>query len=218
MIDYHAPTRLILIRHGEAHANIDNIAAGSRTCRGLTDTGRNQAEKLAKHLASQQDYEIDAVYSSTAARARQTGEILAAALDRPLLPALSAPDYGKGDGRPWPEIIAGFGDAPALHPDRPLAPGAESWTTYQRRTGQDLADLMGRYPGRTVAVVAHHETIIAASMNFLALMPWARADVSFAADYTGVTVWQYGPLRHTSPHGGYNRWKLVRHNDTRHLD
>ncbi|WP_036494131.1 histidine phosphatase family protein [Nocardia sp. BMG111209] len=218
MTDDQAPTRLILVRHGEAHANIDDVAAGVRTCRGLTDRGREQASRLAKYLASQQDYGIDAVYSSIAARARQTGEILAAALDQPVFPALSAPNYGEGEGRPWPEIIAGFGDAPALHPDQPLARGAESWTTYQRRTGRDLADLVRRYPGRTVAVVGHRETVMAASMNFFSLLPWARADITFTVDYTGVTTWEHAPLRHTNPPNGHRRWNLVRHNDTRHLD
>ncbi|MCX4095073.1 histidine phosphatase family protein [Nocardia sp. alder85J] len=218
MTDDQAPTRLILIRHGEAHANVDDVAAGARTCRGLTDRGREQSDRLAKYFAGQQDCPIAAVYSSTAARARQTGEILAAALDQPVFPALSAPNYGRGEGRPWPEIIAGLGCAPALRPDQPIAPGAEPWTTYQRRTGHDLADLMRRYAGETVVVVAHRETVIAASMNFLSLLPWARADVTFAVDYTGVTIWQHEPLRHTNPRDDHRRWKLVRHNDTRHLD
>ncbi|WP_036495577.1 histidine phosphatase family protein [Nocardia sp. BMG111209] len=218
MTDDQAPTRLILVRHGEAHANVDDIAAGARACRGLTDRGREQADRLVKWFANQQDYRIAAVYSSTATRARQTGEIVAAALDQPVFPSLSAPNYGKGEGRPWPEIIAGFGDAPALRPDKPIAPGAEPWTTYQRRTGHDLADLVRRYPGETVAVVAHRETAIAASMNFLSLLPWARADITFSVDYTGVTIWQYAPLRHTDPRDGYKRWNLLRHNDTRHLD
>ncbi|MQY24594.1 histidine phosphatase family protein [Nocardia aurantia] len=218
MTDDQAPTRLILVRHGEAHANVDDVAAGVRTCRGLTDRGRQQAERLAKHLASQQEYPIAAVYSSNAARARQTGEILAIALDKPVIPALSAPDYGKGEGRPWPEIITGFGDAPALHPDRPIAPGAEPWTAFQRRTGQDLADLVRRYPGKTVAVVAHRETVIAAAMNFLSLLPWARANITFSVDYTGVTIWQYAALRRTDTRDGYMRWNLLCHNDTRHLD
>ncbi|WP_425300531.1 histidine phosphatase family protein [Nocardia wallacei] len=47
------PCRLILVRHGEAHCDVHNLACGERTCAGLTERGRQQAELLGEFLARQ---------------------------------------------------------------------------------------------------------------------------------------------------------------------
>ncbi len=43
-------TRLVFIRHGHAQAAIDDVVAGHRGCRGLTDRGREQAMALRNRL------------------------------------------------------------------------------------------------------------------------------------------------------------------------
>src|SRR5262245_40249546 len=76
-------TNLYLIRHGEAHSNVEAVIGGMQGDRGLTERGIAQAEALARRLA---DGEIaaDVLYASTLPRARMTAELVAEALKLPI--------------------------------------------------------------------------------------------------------------------------------------
>ena len=63
-------TVIYLIRHGESEGNLKRICLGN-TDLGLTEKGREQAEKTAKALSP---VDIDAIYSSDLIRAVQTAE------------------------------------------------------------------------------------------------------------------------------------------------
>ncbi|QIS18554.1 histidine phosphatase family protein [Nocardia terpenica] len=211
-------TRLILVRHGEAHCNVDNIVAGERTCVGLTDQGREQSECLAKYIGEQGNRRpISTIYSSTAPRAVQTAKIIGQTIKRPVFAAFPAPIYGEAEGKPWSEVVAALGGTPALSPHVPIAAGAESWIVFAQRTAHELNEVVQQHPNETVLVVAHHETVIAAAQSFLGLVPWSRADITFRMGYTAQTVWQKERLSWSDPEDDYWRWTLVRHNDTRHL-
>ena len=69
-------THLYLVRHGEAYASTDDIIGGVTGCRGLTPTGRRQAEQLRRRL-KRGAVAADALYSSTLRRARETAGIVA---------------------------------------------------------------------------------------------------------------------------------------------
>src|SRR5207302_10759822 len=74
-------TRLVLVRHGESRAIVDEIVGGHEGCKGLTDDGRRQAQALHHRLA--RTHELDdaaAVYSSILPRAIETAEIIAPAI------------------------------------------------------------------------------------------------------------------------------------------
>jgi broad specificity phosphatase PhoE len=71
-------TRLILVRHGQIDANIDNRWNGS-TDKGLTGQGLEEARRVAAHLARTHPH-VEAVYTSPAERARSTATPIAAAL------------------------------------------------------------------------------------------------------------------------------------------
>ena len=43
--------RLILVRHGDAHAGFGGVISGLTGCIGLTDLGRQQATAFRDHLA-----------------------------------------------------------------------------------------------------------------------------------------------------------------------
>lgn len=73
-------TRLILVRHGASHHKQDGIVGGINGCKGLTDLGRHQAERLAERLASELSPSPIALYSSVARRAIETAEVLSSAL------------------------------------------------------------------------------------------------------------------------------------------
>ena len=43
-------TRLVLVRHGESRAIVDEIVGGHEGCKGLTDEGRRQAQDYARSV------------------------------------------------------------------------------------------------------------------------------------------------------------------------
>src|SRR5580693_921757 len=129
-------TEVIISRHGEAHCNVAGLVGGDKTCTGLTDLGRKQVECLADRLrAEHETAPFDVLYAAPRLRVRQSAGILSAALGLPVNVAerLAGPRHGEADGRTWAEIYAEFGGAPRSDPDRPYAPGSETWNEYLAR-------------------------------------------------------------------------------------
>ena len=89
-------TTLLLVRHGETDWNADGRLQG-QTDRPLSDYGRRQARKLAGELEGE---ELEAIYSSDLARARETAEIVGERLGLPveLDPELREKDWGTWEG------------------------------------------------------------------------------------------------------------------------
>src|ERR1700737_400105 len=73
--------KLIMIRHGESEGNRDRRFTTTPDAP-LTDLGREQAAQVARLIARR--YHPRLVITSPYARARETGEIIAAALHLPL--------------------------------------------------------------------------------------------------------------------------------------
>jgi probable phosphoglycerate mutase len=65
--------RLILVRHGHAHAGFHGVIGGPRGCTGLTDRGRWQAEALRDHQGASGRVRADVLLSSVIPRAIETG-------------------------------------------------------------------------------------------------------------------------------------------------
>jgi probable phosphoglycerate mutase len=214
------PTELLIARHGHAWCNAEQIVGGPASCRGLTPTGQNQAARLAARLAGEHrsGQPIHALYASPLPRARQTAEIIATVLNLPLVidNDLREPDYGSADGAHWADVVAAFGAAPALHPDEPIAPGAEPWLTHLARVRTALSAILDRHRGERVLLVAHGETVAAAHHLFLNIDPAHMLPVAFAVDQASLTIWQQQPTSWHRPSDGL-RWALHRHNDVTHL-
>jgi broad specificity phosphatase PhoE len=89
-------TRLLLVRHGETDWNASGRLQG-QTDRPLSEFGRTQARRLADELATE---ELEAIYSSDLARARETAEIVGERLGLPveLDPDLREKDWGSWEG------------------------------------------------------------------------------------------------------------------------
>jgi len=98
---------LCLLRH--AHAGDSTRWAGDDELRPLTEKGRRQAERLARHLAAA-GYAPDVVLTSPLVRARETAEIVAEILGAPLR---VEPRLGEMVDLPALErILADAGDPP----------------------------------------------------------------------------------------------------------
>ena len=204
--------RLILVRHGDAHAGFHGPIAGPIGCRGLTDLGRRQAEALRDHLATSGRVRADVLLASTVPRAIETAEIIAPGLglevashDADLIEVAT----GEADGTDWSEYHDRFGSFDMeAEPDRPFAPGGESWNGFHARVRGTLERLARQYDGQTV-VAACHAGVIMATMRILLGIGDPGTSAHLRPTNTGLTEWEHDPEG--------ERWFLRSYNEAIHL-
>jgi probable phosphoglycerate mutase len=151
-----APTRLLLLRHGQTALSIERRYSG-RGNPELTELGREQAARAAKRLGSRS--EITAVISSPLGRARETAESAAAALGLPVQvhDGLIETDFGTWEGLTFRE--ASEGD-PELFKrwlgDTSIAPpGGESFDTVTERVVRAQSEIVADHGAGEVLLVSH---------------------------------------------------------------
>jgi len=208
-------THLYLIRHGEAYTNVDAVIGGMQGDRGLTERGFSQAEALARRLATG-EIRADVLYSSTLPRARMTAELVGEALKLPINwdDELQELRPGEADGLPIDVARARFEGFKHFlrEPFVDLAPGGESWGSFQMRASAALERLIMCHQGQIIAVVAHGGIIEVSFLYLLGLGPQARMRTAFHVRNTAITHW-----RHVETFDGRQEWQLVAHNDHMHL-
>ena len=134
-------TTLLLVRHGETDWNAEGRLQG-QTDRPLSDFGRRQARQLAEQLEGE---ELEAIYSSDLARARETAQIVG---DRVGLPVELDVDLREKDWGTWEGLTA-------VERDRVEFVG-ESTQAHQERMLRALARISAQHSdGGTVLVVTH---------------------------------------------------------------
>ena len=138
-------TTILLARHGETDWNAELRVQGQADP-SLNDRGRDQAHALAASLAAE---DIDAMYSSDLARARETAEIVGGglSLEVHLDPRLREFDTGNWTGLTRDEIRTRF-------PDDDRHDG-ETRDELVTRVGAALEDICERHPDDRVLVVTH---------------------------------------------------------------
>lgn len=150
-------TTLLLVRHGETDWNRDGRWQGHSDTH-LNDLGREQARRVAAELDC-----VDVVYASDLARAHETAEIIAAALELDVRtdPRLRERSFGAWEGLTAPEIEERFAEDLARWRvgDGAGAADAEPFDAFAQRVRAFLDDTLARHPGDTVLVVAHGGTI-----------------------------------------------------------
>ena len=199
-------------------SNADRMIRGENSCTGLTALGREQAERLARRIETDhRDDPITQLYSTSLARAVETAQPVSRVLGLEIqhMPQWRYTNYGTADGRTWSQVYHEFpGAHPALHPDRPIAEGAEPMTTFRASTREAVAELARRHRGEHVVAFGSTENVMAVVEVLLDLPPDARCRSKLAIDHTGITTWDLMPAP-WSPAG--QRAVLVRHNDATHL-
>jgi probable phosphoglycerate mutase len=150
-------TRILAIRHGETAWNVDTRIQGHLDIP-LNDTGRRQAERLARALAARD--EIHAIYSSDLQRAFHTAQAIAAATGAPLTAHRGLRERGFGifEGKTYVEIEQAWPEE-SLHWRRRTphwAPqGGESLLQVRERITHTLHELAAQHPGQQIILVAH---------------------------------------------------------------
>jgi probable phosphoglycerate mutase len=204
--------RLILIRHGESYASVEQTIADVASCKGLTQQGFAQVELLANRLRDTGEFDDCTLFlSSPIPRARQTAESLLDVLPVPVFgeePDLRDLIPGEAEGLTNAAYEAQFGRFNLRdYPDRPFSPNGESWTTFTARIRQTLHRFTLEYAGQTVVATCHAGFIVIALLEIFAIpRPGTRAWLN--PSYTGITELDFSD----------NRWCLVRYNDTSHLN
>jgi broad specificity phosphatase PhoE/ribonuclease HI len=153
-------TTLILVRHGVTPATTAKKFSGGLggDNPGLSDEGRDQVRATGEWLAPASE-RIDAVVASPVRRTRESADVLAELLGKPVEeePGLAEMDFGVWEGLTFPEV--GKRDQQALErwmTDLEFAPeGGESFRTVEGRVLAALARLRQEHDGRTVVVVSH---------------------------------------------------------------
>ena len=203
-----APTRLILVRHGETELTEGRRYSG-RGDVPLSERGRDQARATAGRLSG---LPVTAVVSSPLSRCTTTAGILADALGQPPVtvdPDLIECDFGDWEGltftevrERWPAELDQWLGSPALAP-----PGGESFRAVNVRVRRVVARLRAGHPGRTVVVVSHVSPIklllrdaLGAGDVFLHRLHLDPAGVSIVDSWTdgGVAVRTVNDTSHLS--------------------
>ena len=150
-------TTLLLVRHGETDWNRDARWQGHSDTN-LNDAGREQARRVAAELG-----DVDVIYSSDLARARETADIIGASARREVRTdaRLRERSFGAWEGLTAPEIEERFAEDLASWRlgDGAGPEDAEPFDVFAGRVREFVDDVVARHPGETVLIVAHGGTI-----------------------------------------------------------
>jgi probable phosphoglycerate mutase len=204
-------TRVVLVRHGESFATVERFIGGPRSCRGLTDHGKEQARVLGERLARTGEITADVVVSSGYLRARQTAEIFAPYIGHATLDIRE----GFGEHDPGPDCDGmTYDDFVARHgrpdfggdPHAVMFPGGETMAQFHDRVIGAFRELERDYRGKTVIVTCHGGTIDGLLRHCLQTPSTGRFEV-FTKNCSLTEL--------VRPRE--NIWRLLRYNDHAHL-
>lgn len=197
--------RLLLIRHAESSANAEGRLQG-RLDVSLSERGRRESDRLAARIAP---LAVAALYVSPLARARDTGQVVAARIGLTPIerPGLMERDVGALAGLTRDEILARFPQyAAARAARRPIdVPGFEADEPFARRVRSVFEEIISAHEEQIVAVVTHGG-VIGAFIRHALQQPIPSG--TLVIDNASVTTFDVA--------GGGAR--LLSLNDTGHLD
>ena len=187
------------------------VIGGHRTCSGLSELGRQQAERLRDRLLAGKEVAADVLIASQYSRARETAEIIAPALGG--LTVVEEPGFGEHD--PGPDCDGmGFDDYLAQYgggwwegdPFGTSFPGGETVAAFQFRIGQTIRRTIDTYKDQTIVVACHGGVVDAA----LRLALKAPSTGSFEIQTLNTSITEIQLVKD-------NHWRLIRYNDIGHL-
>lgn len=206
---------LYFIRHGQSFVNLPDWRGGFVDA-GLTDLGMRQAAALAEWLPQELPH-LDALYSSTMQRARETVAPLARAYGCQVLFDDRLREIGNNrlDHTPWPPDTPPRTYVDFWGSERPFSAvvadvsGGESLMHFRTRVGLFIEEMVERHRDEVVVAVCHGGIVDAAFDHIFNVGPWRRCEIW---DHnTGLTYFEYvaHPRRET--------WRLHYHNRIDHL-
>jgi 2,3-bisphosphoglycerate-dependent phosphoglycerate mutase len=200
--------RITFLRHGESVGNARGYFQGQKDYP-LNETGLAQVHALAARWKDEK-VKFNLVLSSPLSRARQTSEIIAAAMNTPveLDPLWMERDNGKLAGLKHDEGQRRYPQPDFTNIYQPFAgTGEGDWQLYMR-AGQSLHKLLSRTPG-SYLIVSHGGLLNQLMYAILGIIPQANySGARFRFANTGFAVFIYYPDEH--------RWQVETINDHAH--
>jgi broad specificity phosphatase PhoE len=200
--------KIIVVRHGQTVANVNNQVQGHGNA-DLSKLGYLQANKTAEKLS---DVDISAVYSSDLDRAHNTAKIIAKphGLSVTADARLRECCFGEWEGLTIDEIKNQYAEtyqAYTLDSVRNRAPGGERLEDVQARIVSVMNELADKYKDETVLLVAHVGPIKSMFCYILGADMYAFRKISVSNCSISAVTYQ--------PENG---WRLLSFNNTDHLD
>lgn len=215
-------TRLVLIRHGESQVTVDRVIGGYRTCSGLSDLGRQQAERLHDRLADTCELDGALLISSQFDRAIETAQIIGPAIagaDLQIDPGFGEHDPGPElDGMSFDAYVEKYGSPNwGGDPHFEVFPGGETIAQFHLRVGSTLSKTLAANPDRMVVVACHGGVVDAVFRQLLRTAPTGSFDLW--TTNTSLTEFAPSPRRGDAVAQAVSdtQWRLVRYNDAAHL-
>lgn len=199
-------TTLLLIRHGVTDWNTAQRWQGHADIP-LNETGRQQANALAKRLAT---WPIEVIVSSDLQRCAQTAMTLAAPHNiQPVFdPLWRERHVGDFSGLTTDEVRARFPELWAQSPRGLInPPNGEAFPALRQRTLTAYEKVLTAYKGRMVVIVSHGGTLHTLIREVIGLNGTEYGRFSLRGN-TGLSIIE------VTDHGAY----LTRLNDTSHLE
>ncbi|HYD09674.1 MAG TPA: histidine phosphatase family protein, partial [Acidimicrobiales bacterium] len=191
------------------------FVSGHRTCRGLSDLGRQQAQALHDRLATTGEIEADVLLTSELPRAIETAQIIAPAIGADLVAEQDCDlcEIHVGDeaeGLTWEQ----FGErwpSSTWDPNVSTTEGGESWYGFGERVLRTIEKHTSTHADKTI-VAAVHGGIIEQAIYRLLGLDAARNQIGHVVNTSITELWlRENPFRPQGP-----RWELTRYNDHAH--
>ena len=212
-------THLYIIRHGQAQAAVDGIVAGIKGDTGLSALGIEQATRLRNRLLVTQEIKADVLIASTIPRARQTAEIIAPALELPIILDDEVQELRPGEadglsGHEYRQKYAHRRDDMSAFVS--ASPGGESWPEFVLRASRALERIVTEHAGKTIVLVCHGGIVQSSFLYFFGAPTLVRPSVvTFEMGNAAITHWARGNFYRKDL--SHLQWKLIAHNDDFHL-
>jgi probable phosphoglycerate mutase len=165
---------IIFLRHAQAENNTKRILAGRTEGVPLTKTGIEQAERIAKYLAS---IDISAIYSSPIERARHTAGIVAknCSLEEVVIDErLTEIDMGKFTRMNYDDMFAKYGNIfLKFYENDPVISEheVETFPDVQKRVLDMVDHVLKKHNNENVILVTHMDPIKSMLATVMDLVP-----------------------------------------------
>ena len=164
---------IIFLRHAQAENNTKRILAGRTEGVPLTETGIEQAERIAKYLAP---IDISAIYSSPIERAKHTAEIVAknCSLEVVLDERLTEIDMGKFTRMNYDDMFAKYGNIfLKFYENDPVISEheVETFPDVQKRVLEMVDHVLKKHNNENVILVTHMDPIKSMLAKVMNLAP-----------------------------------------------
>ena len=164
---------IIFLRHAQAENNTKRILAGRTEGVPLTKTGIEQAERIAKYLAS---IDISAIYSSPIERAKHTAEIVAknCSLEVVIDERLTEIDMGKFTRMNYDDMFAKYGNIfLKFYENDPVISEheVETFPDVQKRVLDMVDHVLKKHNNENVILVTHMDPIKSMLAKVMNLVP-----------------------------------------------